>query len=31
MDLGFQPDWIMIKGTAANAWFMYDSERTVSV
>ena len=29
--LGFQPDWIMIKGTAANAWFMYDSARTVSV
>jgi len=29
--LGFQPDFVMIRSTASNSWFMYDSERTVSV
>jgi hypothetical protein len=29
--LGFQPDFVMIRSTASNSWFLYDSERTVSV
>jgi hypothetical protein len=29
--LGFQPAWVLIRSTASNSWFLYDSERTVSV
>jgi len=29
--LGFQPNFVMIKSIASGSWFMYDSERTVSV